>query len=48
MGIDFSVVVSDADESIADSNVPPGIYVQQLAVLKAVAVAEKIIKNKVC
>lgn len=46
MGIDFSVVVSDADESAADSNVPPGIYVQQLSLLKAVAVAEKVINNK--
>ena len=46
MGINFSVVVSDADESVADSNVPPGIYVQQLSLLKAVSTAEKVIKNK--
>lgn len=46
MGINFSVVVSDADESVADSNVPPGIYVQQLSLLKAASTAEKVIKNK--
>lgn len=46
MGIDFSVVVSDADENAVDSSVPPGIYVQQLSLLKAVSTAEKVIKNK--
>ena len=46
MGLDFSVVVSDADESLVDSSVVPGIYVQQLALLKAAESAKKIIKNK--
>ena len=46
MGLDFSVVVSDADESRADSSVPPGIYVQELAFLKAAAAAKKLKKRK--
>ncbi len=46
MGLDFSVVVSDADESLVDSDVAPGIYVQQLALLKAAESAKRIIKNK--
>ncbi|MBQ3426065.1 MAG: septum formation inhibitor Maf [Clostridia bacterium] len=46
MGLDFSVVVSDADESAADKQVPPGIYVQELAFLKAAASAKKIKKRK--
>ncbi len=46
MGLDFRVVVSDADEESVDSSVPPGIYVQELALLKAAAVAKTIIDNK--
>lgn len=46
MGLDFSVLVSDADESVVDPGVPPGMYVQQLALLKAAAVAKQVIKNK--
>ena len=46
MGLDFSVVVSDADESAIDSDVPSGIYVQELALIKAAAVAQKVLKNK--
>ena len=46
MGLDFSVVVSDADESLADSSVPPGIYVEELAFLKAAAAAKKLKKRK--
>lgn len=46
MGLDFSVVVSDTDESLVDRDVVPGIYVQQLAFLKAAESAKKIIKNK--
>mgnify|MGYP002514164879 CR=1 FL=1 len=37
---------ADADENTVDSSVPPGIYVQQLSLLKAVSTAEKVIKNK--
>lgn len=46
MGLDFTVVVSDADESKADKSVPPHIYVQELALLKAAAVGKKVLNNK--
>ena len=46
MGLQFTVLVSDADESGVDTSVPPEIYVQELALLKAAAVAKTIIKNK--
>ncbi len=46
MGLDFSVVVSEADESSVDSGVPPHIYVQELALLKATATAENVLKNR--
>lgn len=46
MGLDFRVLVSDADESMVDKEVPPDIYVQELAILKAAAVAKTEIKNK--
>lgn len=46
MGLKFQVIVSDADEESVDSSVPPGIYVQELALLKAAAVAKTIIGNK--
>ena len=46
MGLDFTVMVSDADESSVDLSVPPGIYVQELALLKAAAVAKTVIDNK--
>ena len=42
MGLEFRVVVSDADEPRADKTVPPGIYVQELALLKAAASAKKL------
>lgn len=46
MGLDFDVMVSDADESEVDKTVPPHIYVQELAFLKAAAVGKKRIKNR--
>lgn len=46
MGLDFRVVVSNADESEADVSVPPEIYVQELALLKAAATAGQVLKNK--
>lgn len=46
MGLNFAVMVSDADETSVDSSVPPGIYVQELALLKAAAVAKSILNNK--
>lgn len=40
MGLEFSVLVSDADESTVDKNaVPVNVYVQELALLKANAAA---------
>ena len=46
LGLDFEVSVSDADESKIDKNsIPVELYVQELALLKATAVAEKL-KNK--
>lgn len=46
MGLDFSVVVTDADESSVDRNVAPHIYVQELALLKAASAAKASLKNK--
>ena len=46
MGLEFRVVVSDADEEKADKTVPPGIYVQELALLKAAAAAKKLEKRR--
>jgi septum formation protein len=40
--LDFKVFVSDTDESSVDKTVPPGIYVQELALLKAATVAKNI------
>lgn len=46
MGLEFEVLVSDADESKIDkASIPVGIYVQELALLKAMAVSNKL-KNK--
>ncbi len=46
MGLEFKVIVSDTDESEVETSVPPEIYVQELALLKAAAVAKQVIKNK--
>ena len=47
IGLDFSVRVSDADESaIRSEDVPVGIYVQELALVKAAAVAKEVMKDK--
>lgn len=46
MGISFSILTADVDESTIDTCVMPEIYVQQLALLKAAAAAKKIIHNK--
>ena len=45
-GFDFEVMVSDADESkISKNSMPVEIYVQELALIKAMAVSKKL-KNK--
>ncbi len=46
MGLSFSVVVSEADESAVPPEVPPYIYVQELALIKAAASAKKVLANK--
>ena len=47
IGLDFEVVVSEADEStVSKEDVPVGVYVQELALIKAAAVAKKVLKNK--
>lgn len=46
MGLGFSVVVSDADESAVSEDVPPHIYVQELALMKASAAAKKVLGKK--
>lgn len=46
MGLDFTVIVSDADEESISKDVPPEIYVQQLAFIKALATAKKVLRNK--
>lgn len=46
MGLDFSIIVSDADEDSVDAGVPPEIYVQELALLKATATAKRVLDRK--
>lgn len=44
---DFEVIVSDTDESVIDKETtPPGIYVQELALLKAAASAKAVLRKK--
>lgn len=45
-GVKFSVLVSDADESAVNKDAPVGIYVQELALLKAAAAAKYVLKKK--
>lgn len=45
-GVKFSVLVSDADEGAVNKDAPVGIYVQELALLKAAAAAKYVLKNK--
>ena len=46
MGIDFEVIVSDADESAVPTDLSIKLYVQELALLKATATAKQILKRK--
>lgn len=46
MGLDFEVVVSQADESSVSTDIPVSLYVQELALLKASATAKKVLKDK--
>lgn len=45
IGMDFEVVVSDADESGADKSAEPDMYVKELALIKAAAVAKHLVKK---
>lgn len=47
IGLEYKVVVSDADESaVSREGVPPHIYVQELALIKAAAAAKQVMKDK--
>lgn len=46
MGLEFEVIVSDADESSVSEDVPVELYVQELALLKAAATAKSVIRRK--
>ncbi len=45
IGIDFSVVVTDADESVISKDLPCDLYVRELSFLKSTSAA-KLIKDK--
>lgn len=46
MGIDFEILVSEADEESVPRDVPPKLYVQELAFIKAAAAAKTALKSK--
>lgn len=46
IGLEFDVVVSDADESSVSKDTSIDIYVQELALLKAAATAKDVLKRK--
>ena len=47
MGLEYKVVVSDADESaVSAEGVSPDIYVQELALIKAAAAAKQVMKDR--
>ena len=46
MGLQFSIVVSEADESTVSRDIPVNLYVQELALLKASATAKILLRNK--
>ena len=46
MGLDFDIVVSNADEDSISKDIPVELYVQELALLKAGAAAKEVLKNK--
>ena len=45
IGVRFHIVVSDVDESVVSKELEPGLYVQELALLKAAEVAKHCQKN---
>ena len=46
IGLDFAVIVSEADEDIISKELEPSLYVQELAMLKAAATAKAVIEYK--
>lgn len=46
MGLDFKVIVSQADEESVSKDLKPELYVQELALLKASATAKEVLRNK--
>lgn len=46
VGMDFEVVVSEADENSLSKDAPVEIYVQELALLKAAAAAKRVLKKR--
>lgn len=47
VGLEFEVIVSDADESVVSKeHIPVNVYVQELALIKAAAVAKQLLKDK--
>lgn len=45
-GLDFDILASEADEKSVPRDVPPKLYVQELALLKAAATAKIVLKSK--
>ena len=46
LGLEFEIMVSEEKEDNIDKTLPPDIYTNELAVLKAVSVAKKLIKDR--
>ncbi len=46
IGLDFAVIVSEADEDSVSKELEPSLYVQELAMLKAAATAKAVIEYK--
>ena len=46
LGIDFEIIVSEANEGSIPKDIPVKLYVQELAMLKACAAARQVLKNK--
>lgn len=46
MGLEFKVIVSQADEDSVSKDLKPALYVQELALLKASATAKEVLLNK--
>lgn len=45
INLNFEIIKSDVDESVADSSVAPDLYVQELALLKGADVAKRLKKE---